>query len=265
MKIFVEDKFNPRAFGGWFLLPLYIIFCLLFDSSDAFVLIATMSFIMILAASLIGETYRLSLFTMAAIFTLINFLFIGFEYVSLKEGITIIFAAIASLVISFTIVSYYKRALNFFNRKAFWLDTAKITPEDRALRNRLWVIFYVAIFIATIALIAHFPFTGHAPEADAMIFFPFISLLGTISALLVGYGRNYGIIMLSAFFSISLFPVLGLWAIFAIIPNAIAISIGVWIVIGYYGNTNKISIEKVAAYVFKHCKRKRMMEENNEN
>jgi len=253
MKIFVKDNFNPDSCSGWLLLPLFIAACafLISEVDDyALVSIFTLSFFVILIASLIGRTYILSLILMLITFIL----------AALIDGsFTIITAlvAVVSFTISFIAISYYKRALNFFNRKAFWLDTTKISPEDMALRNRLGVYIYCGIFIATIALISYFPFTGHAPIADAMVFFPLISLLGTICALLVGYERYFGIIILSVFVSIGLFPVIGEGAIIALFPTAITIAIGVWTVIGYYGNTNKISIEKVAAYVFKcySCKK----------
>ena len=250
MKIFVKDNFNPRAFGGWFLIPLYVpvaIFLMDALTGNIAALILIMSFAMIIPASLIGKSYIVSLFAMAIIYALINLWTIGLDYMALDMAIAL---TIASLTISFIVVSYYKRALNFFNQQYFWLNIETLDKNTKKVRNILWpLILFTSLGVTILALMKFIimPNWGFVDIVDYALFVTVASFATFFCTFIIGYRRKLILLILSA-------PVFIFLCIVALpfnIPFCIFIAGIGYAIISYYGNDNKISFVKVVKYVFK--------------
>ena len=264
MKIFVEDKFNPRAFGGWFLLPLYAPVCVAFLGKNidnlfiACVLpILALSLTTVFIASCIGKSYIPFLISTMPLLTVFSFLaIITVKNMSLTEMIIILLSALIAILLPCVGISYYKRALNFFNRKYFWTNTKKISSKATMLRAILWLFLVIVCLIVPIFLILYTGSSiGNGSYSTSDSFFDFclsiilasglVFLFGTI---IVGYWRIQSLLLV-------LFISLIFLQEFALLLFPMAALVG-WVVISYYGNDNKISFEKVVEYLLKRKSRK---------
>ena len=259
MKIFVEDKFNPRAFGGWFLTPLYVPVCVAFLGGNtdnlfiAFILpILALSLTTVFIASCIGKSYIAFLVITMPLLTVFSFLaIITVRNMYLTEMIIVLFSAIIAIVLPCTGISYYKRALNFFNRKYFWTSAEKMSGKTTILRAILWPFFVIFGFGLPIFLIFY---TGNgivnslysSSDSEFYFFLSVILVSGLVflfGTFIVGYWRIQSLILIML---ISLIFLQGFALL--LLPMAALVE---WVVTGYYGNDNKISFVQVMKYIFK--------------
>jgi len=240
-KIFVKDKLNLEANDGWLLILFYVPLlacCTISMFNNPVIIIIMANLLMITIASLIGRWYVPSVFVVAAlIFAIVN-------------PIPLI-AMPFSLIISFMIVVYSKRALNFLDRRYFWLNTNKMPKKTKTARAILWPFLVIVSFGVPLALIMRF--SGSLPMSydpilgipNIVIIMPFAFLF---SIIIVGYWRIQSIFLLMLIMLVAI-SVLG-GGVFALLICIVTAITGRVIII-YYGNDNKISFVKVVKYVFK--------------
>jgi len=258
MKLTVTDNFNNKAWSGWILLLFYVPLIALVATlvpNDYFVVAGFLAicFANIIAASLIGRSYVIFLIVATALI-LPYFWFSSFHGSTLGTMLLIVLAGVATFAISYIVVTLYKRALFFFNRPYFYLNPKKLSTKAIILRAILWLVLqlvcYSAVLIPLLSKWQTIYWIGDfwpAKFAMYIVIFVFAILL---SAIIIGYQRVLSIIVLPIFSHIIFNllyseKVLNDIAIISVVP--------VFIVMGYYGNTNKISFEKVTRFLVRNC------------
>jgi len=263
MNFTVTDNFNNKAWSGWILLLFYMMAVFVIQElTHNFVLIALLLGLnLIITVSLIGRGYWAA-FVILALINILNGR-TGFLSPTNIMAVNIILAFIATFIIPYVIIVFYKRMLNFFSRPYFYLNTKKLPTKTKLLRAILWLalllLSYSAVYIPLFHATRGIEFDGDFWLSFFMVDFVVLFFPALFSAIIVGYQRIYSIIILPVFVYI-LHPQL-----FGVIMyehgfnrNAAAYyffitAVAVLIVIGYYGNTNKISFEKAVRFLARNC------------